>query len=925
MKQTLRILIVDDDTIDRMQLKRLLKPSDFILHIDEATDGVEGIEKAKTNSYDALFLDYMLPKQNGLEVLKSLHQEHVYTPVIMLTGQGDEKTAVEIMKAGAADYLSKDSLNQINLNHSLTSVLKVHRLEEESRNSRLKLEMIVKQTSGKAGWEFLESLVSFLSEMLYTELVCIAFYDSKRKRFYLKTSNSDLSLPHYFTLSEQLKNFLATQPFEHAHASEFPNDKDLLNVFKDTQFCGTLLDNSDGLCLGVTLIFNSKEFEISEQDLSFLHLFRARIRSEIEMILKKNEVLDNEKQLRAIFDNSFDAIAVFHKANLIMANRACVDLFHYSSVEELYAIDFSDVIPEELNTEEYKYLYKLVRKVQSANTYESIELKGVTQEGKEIDLSVHLTSYRADGKHLIVATLQDITELKRSTEAIAMEKERLSKTLSSINDGVFTIDIECNIVLLNNSAARIIEEDEPAVVKQNLFSFCEIINTRSEMNQHTLIKDVLETGKTLESKSYCGLRVFKSDKTKQIELSVSPVRNSKNDIMGAVLVLRDITERRKIEEELAKASKIESIGILAGGIAHDFNNLLTAIIGNISLTKMLITSNDKALKRLVEAEKATLRARDLTQQLLTFSKGGTPINKTVESLSSVLKESAEFVLRGSGIETLYQFEKNLRPAEIDVGQINQVINNLLINANQAMEGKGKIEIKARNFVKDETHKLPLENGSYICVTIRDNGPGIPKDKINKIFQPYYTTKETGSGLGLASCYSIIQRHGGYITVDSEVDVGTIFTMYLPVAEKEAYLPEARKDIIKKGQGHVLVMDDDREIANIVKQMLLISGYDVTIVNNGEDAIRILETGTPCSCAMLDLTVRGGMGALDIINKMKEVTPEIKSIITSGYSNDEVIQNYSKYGFDNSIIKPYQYEELVNALHSVLNNQQQQKS
>ncbi|MCB2182726.1 MAG: PAS domain S-box protein [Desulfobulbaceae bacterium] len=413
--------------------------------------------------------------------------------------------------------------------------------------------------------------------------------------------------------------------------------------------------------------------------------------------------------------------------------------------------------------------------------------------------------------------------------------------------------------------------------------------------------------------------VSRDGKEIPIELSCKLIHhNSQPAILG---IARDITERKKVEKELLKVRKLESVGILAGGIAHDFNNILTAIIGNINLATFMVDPEDDVHKLLQDAEKASVRAKDLTRQLLTFSKGGEPVKK-IASIAEIIKESADFILRGSNVKCRYHIPDDLWPVEIDTGQMSQVIQNFILNSSQAMPQGGIIDITCRNMAGDATHPLPVCRQDTIRIEIKDQGTGIPEKIIENIFDPYFSTKQTGSGLGLAVTNSIVSKHGGHITVKSEQDIGTTFTIFLVAMPQKKLEKKANK---QKGdaraQGKVLVMDDDQAVRGIVQRMLTRLGYEVVLAEDGEKAIRFykehLESDTPFDISIFDLTIPGGMGGKEAIVKILDMNPLAKVIVASGYSNDPVMANYEKYGFAGVITKPFRLDDIIHILKTTL--------
>ncbi|MBI5194006.1 MAG: response regulator [Nitrospirae bacterium] len=387
-----------------------------------------------------------------------------------------------------------------------------------------------------------------------------------------------------------------------------------------------------------------------------------------------------------------------------------------------------------------------------------------------------------------------------------------------------------------------------------------------------------------------------------------------------MIFFRDVTDRKKRVEDIIRKDKLESVGVLAGGIAHDFNNLLTGILGNISMVLMEIVNDKKNYSLLADAEKATLRARDLTWQLLTFSKGGAPL-KEASYINELIEESAMFALRGSKIICNFSLHDDLRLVEVDKGQFSQVINNLVLNAKQAMINGGTLSISAENTEVRVTDNLPLDPGRYVKISVKDTGTGIPKDILPMIFDPYFTTKVGGSGLGLASVYSIVKNHEGYITVESNPGEGTVFYIYLPVSLQKAPVVKHAEEQFLHGTGRVLIMDDEEIIRELTEEMLKKLGYDVVSAKDGREAIELyknaMHTGSPFSAVIMDLTVPGGMGGAVAIKKLIEEDPSVKAIVSSGYSNDIMIAEYKKYGFSGFIVKPYRFSDLSRVVHEVI--------
>ncbi len=391
--------------------------------------------------------------------------------------------------------------------------------------------------------------------------------------------------------------------------------------------------------------------------------------------------------------------------------------------------------------------------------------------------------------------------------------------------------------------------------------------------------------------------------------------------------VRDITERKKMQDELLRAQKLDSIGILAGGIAHDFNNLLSIIMGNIDLVKDELKPGADISALLAETEKASFQAQELTQQLITFSKGGAPV-KNVSSIKELVKEIKKSPNLGSNIKCELTLAPDLWFVDFDEGQMKHANNNMIANAVESMLDGGTIHVRAENFNLTAGGDLPFPEGRYVKISIRDHGVGIPEKHLAMIFDPYFSTKEMGlqkgMGLGLTTTFSIINRHDGYITVESEVGVGTTFTINLPAHEKNISESEPI-EILKPeeptvGTGRILLMDDEEMIRDLGHRILSRLEYDPELAVDGNEAIEMyqkaMDSGKPFEIVILDLTVKGGLGGNDAVKKILKMNPHAKVIVSSGYSNDPVMTKFREYGFIGALPKPYKIKDLIETLKKI---------
>ena len=514
------------------------------------------------------------------------------------------------------------------------------------------------------------------------------------------------------------------------------------------------------------------------------------------------------------------------------------------------------------------------------------------------------------------------SELTKTNAALAAEKEQLSVTLFSIGDAVITTDIEGKIVLLNRVAENLTGWAHEAACGRSITEVFRVINDKTGEPLEYLVANPRPDETTNQETE---LAFISKDGSKNcIDFRIAPILDSQNIEIGSVLVFHDITNQRKLEKEALKIQKLESLGFLAAGIAHDFNNFLAGILASTQLSELKLIKGIDITLNLKNIGKTIAKAAGLTKQLLTFAKGGEPV-KEVVSLSGLIKDAISFALQGSNVQSELIIPADLWLAEIDEGQIGQVINNLIINACQAMPEGGVIKVSLENIkINAMLDKQHFQPGNYVLITIADQGIGIPEENLPYIFDPYFTTKQTGSGLGLATSYSIINKHHGYLEVESSLGIGTTFSIYLPASFEVPLEPSEKKALILAGTGKILLMDDEAIIRNCTGEMLSQLGYKVHLAADGTEAIKLYteaqQSGIPFDVVIMDLTIPGGMGGKDTIKKLIAIDPQVKAIVSSGYSNDPIISDYRHYGFGDMITKPYGIEELHAKLSGIINDQ-----
>ncbi|MBU1568713.1 MAG: PAS domain S-box protein [Proteobacteria bacterium] len=511
---------------------------------------------------------------------------------------------------------------------------------------------------------------------------------------------------------------------------------------------------------------------------------------------------------------------------------------------------------------------------------------------------------------------KEVAERRAAEHAIRAGEERLRTIIDQSPMGIILWDTSFRVMQWNNAAGKIFG-----------YSDTEALGMTGER----LVPEGMEPhikliwGELISSKD--GIRshndnICKDGHLIQCDWFNTPISDASGILIGALSLVENVTERLRIEKELLKIQKLESTGILAGGLAHDFNNILTAILGNINLSLLDQTLSQGTRKLLASAENASLRAKDLTQQLLTFAKGGEPIKEST-SLSEVIEDSATFVLHGGNVSCACRLPENLWHALVDRGQISQVIQNIVLNSRHAMPNGGTVEIACSNVLPAEDAFALLDPKSkYVKIRIKDTGIGIPATLLDKIFDPYFTTKQEGSGLGLAITLSIINKHKGHILVNSETGKGTEFTIYLPAADSPpGQKAEDPQMATQDRHLQVLVMDDDETVQMVLQAMLTILGHQVFLTSNGSDAISLyrqrFHSPKPLDLVIIDLTVPGGLGGKETMTELQKIDKRVRAIVSSGYSNDPVMASYQQYGFAAAVTKPFILGELTKAIETSL--------
>ncbi|MDB6126369.1 MAG: sensor hybrid histidine kinase [Verrucomicrobia bacterium] len=494
-----------------------------------------------------------------------------------------------------------------------------------------------------------------------------------------------------------------------------------------------------------------------------------------------------------------------------------------------------------------------------------------------------------------------------------------AEALAAIAEGVILVDDRGKIVFVNATGARLLCRPAETVRGQPVSEVFRLVNRESGRASDDPLDRVLSADKPLpligeDSLAAAAEGVAPTPIVWTARTALDPAGKPH----GAVFVFRDPNEMTLTPEELVKANRFEGLGLLAGGIAHDFNNLLTTIMGGISLAK-----DTRDYSSLDDSEKACFAAKGLTKQLLTVAKGGAG-TQVVQTVREILEDTVKIAAAGSDAEVTVEIVEDTSPVFVDRGQILQVFQNLVVNALQAMPPpphQARVQLQAGNVTLADQQIESLPAGPYVQIDVRDNGSGIKPEYLEKIFDPFFTTKKHGTGLGLATVLSIVRKHGGQIALDTALGVGTVFSVYLPPADRPVEVQARRAASLRFGTGRVLFMDDDPKITSITAQMLKSLDYKFDLAKNGEEAItfykRYLNIGRPYDAVIMDISVVGGMGGEETFKALRALDPDVRAIVSSGYDNDDMARRFLELGFCGYLTKPYRVAELGKVLKTVL--------
>jgi PAS domain S-box-containing protein len=621
----------------------------------------------------------------------------------------------------------------------------------------------------------------------------------------------------------------------------------------------------------------------------------------------ENELRASEERYRHLADMGFEAIFIHENDIIVELNRALIEILGYGDKSELIGKSgLATVVAPQSRA-------LVVERLKERSTH-PIEVWCTRKDGSQFLGETQARDIVYQGRPMRLVNVRDITARKQAQDAIAAEKERLAVTLQSIGDGVIATDTQGRVAIMNTVAEKLTGWRQAEALGHPLGEVFRIVHEISREPCENPVDKVLATGGIIELANHTML-LGRDGQEYVIADSGAPIRDAEGRIIGVVLVFRDTTEKQKFIEAAQRTQKLESLGILAGGIAHDFNNLLGGIFGYIDLVHAK-TKDEAQAYHLAKALATIDRARGLTQQLLTFAKGGAPIRK-VARLFPFVQETVNFVLSGSAVTARFQVATDLKACNFDRNQIGQVIDNLVINAQQAMPLGGALWVTAENIQLRGKQVESLPAGEYVHIAVRDSGIGIPPEILPRIFDPFFTTKQKGSGLGLATCYSILKQHDGSIEVESESGRGTTFHIYLPVSIQQPE-PEtqAAPTTSKAGKGIFVLMDDEEVIRETLGEMLSAQGFEVVSFAEGRaalDYLMALPKLEVVAAIMLDLTVPGGMGGREAVVEIRRLSGTVPIFVSSGYAEDPVMSEPERYGVTGSLGKPFRRAELLSLL------------
>ncbi|MGD1075590.1 MAG: PAS domain S-box protein, partial [Thermodesulfovibrionales bacterium] len=859
-----KIILIEDDTSDAVLIREMLD-CNKCNHVFKRTDRLSaGLQLLQEESFDVILLDLGLPDSQGLEALRKVQDRVPQVPIIVLTGLSDEELAAKAISLGAQDYLVKGRIESAVLRRSILYSIQRKQAEEALRESEERFRSIFNNTMD--GIVLVDATTR--KTIMGNRKMCAMLGCTEDE---LQTMRADDFHPAD-ALPRVMKYLEETARGEISVVYEMPMKRRNGSIFYADISASTLILGGRTHFIGV--FRDATERKLAAQE---LRLSEEKFRRMIETMQEGMLMIDAD-------------------ARVTYANSRIAEMLGRSE-KELLVGNLFDYI-HEMSRDKARQSFECRKK----GIKEVVDIRFTRKDGSSCWGLVTTTPITDTHGQFAgsFSMITDITKRKKAEEALRESEERLRQAIRVSQSGIFDHDHLTDTIYWSPQQREIYGWDPDETVTLQKFLDCVYPEDRER---------IVAAVRCAHDPAGVGLfdveyRITRRDGTirwlavrSQTFFAGEGSASRKVRTVGAAL---DITEKHLLEEERLKSQKLESVGTLAGGIAHDFNNLLQGVFGYISLAKISLDRPDQVKAMLEQAEEAVHLSVNLTTQLLTFSKGGKPVKKLI-GLQSTIENSVKFALSGSHTDHLLEIATDLWPVDADEGQLAQVIQNIVLNSHDAMAGRGTVRVFTANvnLAKGMNPGLP-DGGRFVRIDFQDSGTGIPEQNLAKIFDPYFTTKQRGSGLGLATSYSIIKNHGGVIEVKSEEGKGSTFSIYLPAAEHAEAAVTATITPVSEKKGRVLVMDDQKLVRSVAKKMIVALGHEVECVSDGKEAIEVFrharEAGNPFDLVILDLTVKGGMGGEEAITMLLEIDPEVVAVVSSGYASNPVVADHRAYGF-----------------------------
>lgn len=891
-----KILLVEDETIVAQTILHSLVNSGFkTMHV---ADGRAAVSKVLNDSNLSLIL-MDIDLGSGIDGIETAEEILKYSdiPILFLSSHTDKELVERTEKVSSYGFIDKNSGMPI-LVAAINTALKLHRIMFELKEKEKKLTENV---------DLMQNILDCSTDYIFVkdlELRTILCNEMVAKAVGKKASD----LIGHNDIENGVDPELVKGNPEKGLRGYENDDKAALSGETIINPADYVYDNTNGK----VYIYDTIKRPLKNSEGKIIGLLGIS-RDITDRKKSQDEFLESEKRFRMLFNEMTSAFSL-HEIILdkkgkpinftFLEVNSAFEKFTGLLAKDIIGKTIRDVLPD--SADHWVDIYGKV-----AITGKSIKFEDYSVELKRI-YSISAFSFKTG---YFATIFDDVTNSKNVEKIIASERERLAVTLHSIGDGVITTDTSSKIIMINKAAQDLTGWDAKTAIGMPLSKVLNIFNEISRNPSENPAEVVMRTGNRIELENHTCL-LTRDGKELIISDSAAPIRDNENKIIGVVIVFRDMTEKIKLETTIQRNQKLESIGNLAGGIAHDFNNLLAGIFGYIEMAQSFAEKESDVSKYLDKALSAFNRAKALTLQLLTFSKGGAPLKKTI-NIVPVLKSSTQFSLSGSNLSVEFEIGEDIWMTEVDENQIGQVVDNIVLNAQQAMPNGGNLVVRVQNVIFKPEESPIHSTHKFVKISFQDYGTGIPKEILSRIFDPFFSTKNKGTGLGLSTAFSIVQKHGGFIDVDSVVGKGSTFIIYIPAVTSKSENSQEKDKTSHRGKGKILLMDDEIYILEIESARISSMGYRIFTASNGDEAIQMFKeaekSDDPFDLLILDLTVPGGKGGVQTISEIRSINTKVPVIIASGYSESPAVAEPSNFGFNASLKKPYTKEELVKVL------------